>query len=207
MDQIFSHSDKVFLKERVLNKLSHLTLSMKKKYLPLLQKRDGENCFYCMQPFTIESSREFDHLDNNDDYSPIENLVQAHHSCNCNKKYSEKMQSKALGKLKMNESSALLCVNTQADTAHPMDLTSCQKTNRTNMQITRQYLGEHTLIHTLLDEDNSILAIVNICQDNNNTGSIKCVKEYIKILSNEENGKYTRINQNGVDKIRRRTEN
>jgi len=207
MDQIFSHSEIVYSKESVQTRLSHLTLSMKKKYLPLIQNRDGENCFYCMQPFTIESSREFDHLNNNDDYSPPENLVLSHHTCNCEKKYSEKMQDKALGKLKINESSALLCVNTQADTAHPMDLTSCQKTNRTNMQITRQYLQERTLIHTLLDEDTTILAIVNICQDNNNTGSKKCVKEYIEILSNKENGKYTRINENGVDKIRRRLEN
>ena len=51
-------------------------------------------------------------------------------------------------------------------------------------------------------------AIVNICQENNGTGSQAAVYRYIEFETNTFNGKYTVCyNEEGKNIVRRRTEN
>ena len=187
----------------------HLTYSQKKKWGPFILQRDGPDCFYCMLPFEHEEDREFDHLDNDESHNYPENLVFNHHACNLKKRMCQPWQDKAIGKLKINQRKYLFTRgNTLADTGTTKELTSQQEINKTNMCVTRQFLLEHTITDDELLLKDVVNAIVDICQNNNNTGSQSAVYRYIDSLTNPWTGKYTlSANPKGQTIIRRRTEN
>jgi len=187
----------------------HLTLNQKKRFAPILTIRDDpKNCFYCMKPFTDTNPRVWEHLDNDDTHNYPENLVWSHHSCNVKKRMDDKMLAKAQGKLTMNiQSDLFTSAGTLADTGTTKDTTSQQEISKCNNRITKQFLLEHTINDELLLKD-AVNAIVDICQDNNDTGSQSAVYRYIDSLSNPYTGKYTlSVNSKGQNIIRRRTEN
>jgi len=109
------------------------------------------------------------------------------------------MQIKAHQKLIDNEKAVLTSERTIADSGTKNDLTSQQEINKTNMNITKSFLLEHT---------DAVNAIVDICQNNNNSGSQAAIYRYIDSLANPFTGRYT-VSQNkeGNNIIRRRTEN
>jgi len=187
----------------------HLTLNQKKRFAPILTIRDDpKNCFYCMKPFTDTNPRVWEHLDNDDTHNYPENLVWSHHSCNVKKRMDDKMLAKAQGKLTMNiQSDLFTSAGTLADTGTTKDTTSQQEISKCNNRITKQFLLEHTINDELLLKD-AVNAIVDICQDNNDTGSQSAVYRYIDSLTNPYTGKYTlSVNSKGQNIIRRRTEN
>ncbi len=118
------------------------------------------------------------------------------------------MQAKAQGKLTMNiQSDLFTSAGTLADTGTTEETTSQQEISKCNNRITKQFLLEHTINDELLLKD-AVNAIVDICQDNNDTGSQSAVYRYIDSLSNPYSGKYTlSVNSKGQNIIRRRTEN
>jgi len=188
----------------------HLTWNQKKKFAQVLTIRDDpSNCFYCMQPFTDTSPRIWEHLDNDDTHNYPENLVWSHHSCNVKKRTDLKMQDKAQGKIIMNMQFDLFtCENTLADTGTTKELTSQQEISKTNKRITKQFIQEHTINNEELILRDIVNAIVDICQDNNETGSQSAVYRYIDSLTNPYTGKYTlSTNEKGQTIIRRRIEN
>jgi len=188
--------------------MSRLSSSMKIRYYPFLIKRDGNKCFYCQDAFTIENPYEYDHLNNDENDSRPENTVLNHHPCNVKKKYSSLWQAKALGKLKMNEASKYVCERTSADSGTKNDTTSCSEINKTNKRIADQFILEHTMHGEELIEKDGVNAVVNICFENNGTGSQPAVYRYFEELSSPYNGKYTICsNSKGQNIIRRRTEN
>ena len=72
----------------------------------------------------------------------------------------------------------------------------------------KQFLLEHTITDDELLLKDVVNAIVDICQNNNNTGSQSAVYRYIDSLTNPYTGKYTlSANPKGQTIIRRRTEN
>lgn len=111
-------------------------------------------------------------------------------------------------KLIQNEKLLLACEKTLADTGTTEEVSSQQAINKTNMNTTKQFLLEHTMTNDELLLNDCVNAIVNICQDNNNTGSQSAVYRYIDSLSNPYTGKYTIcINSKGEKIIQRRIEN
>lgn len=180
---------------------------MKIRYYPFLIKRDGNQCFYCHGPFTEDNPYEYDHLNNDDNDSRPENTVLTHHSCNVKKKYSELWLSKALGKLKMNEASKSVCERIEVDSGTDIELTSSQQINQINTRITKQFLLEYTMNDDILYLKDAVNAIVNLCQENNDTGSQAAIYRIIERLCNPINGKYTICDYNGKNVIRRRLEN
>jgi len=188
----------------------HLTWNQKKKFTQILTIRDDpKNCFYCMKPFTDTNPRVWEHLDNDETHNYPENLVWSHHSCNVKKRMDDNMLAKAQGKLTMNMQSDLFtCGNTLADTGTTKELTSQQEISKTNMRITKQFLLEHTLTNDELLLKDVVNAIVDICQNNNDTGSQSAVYRYIDSLSNPYTGKYTIcLNSKGEKIIQRKIEN
>ena len=94
-----------------------LSTFLKTKYKPMIQQRDGMNCFYCDKPFqsklmsmitlSVNADTEvFDHLNNDATDNRPENLVLAHSVCNEHKKNNNEWIVKAKQKLRDNERSA-----------------------------------------------------------------------------------------------------
>jgi hypothetical protein len=95
-----------------------LSVHLKRKYSPMIDDRDGTNCFYCDKAFPTKKiknilfpidknlSKEFDHLNNDRTDNRFENLVHAHRICNRQKSKNNDWIYKAKAKLRDNEKSA-----------------------------------------------------------------------------------------------------
>jgi len=62
-----------------------LTQKLKRVYFPIIKKRDGDICFFCLLMFVIEVTkwnRTYHHLNKNTEDNRPENLVFAHEECN-----------------------------------------------------------------------------------------------------------------------------
>jgi len=189
----------------LMHRLSH---AMKKKIDKVIHERgDKYECFYNGCTFSPVNPAEYEHLNSNVGDNRPENIVYACKVCNNRKKFDFDMQIKAQEKLIDNEKAVLASERTIADSGTENDLTSQQEINRTNMNITRTFLLEHTINESVVLRD-SVNAIVDICQSNNSSGSQAAIYRYIDSLANPFTGKYT-ISQNkeGNNIIRRRTEN
>ena len=94
-----------------------LSTFLKRQYAPLIEQRDGNNCFYCQNPFQHKlldiitlsedtNEKVFDHLNDDEEDNRPENLVYAHKLCNQRKKTHNDWIIKAKQKLRDNERSA-----------------------------------------------------------------------------------------------------
>jgi len=188
--------------------MSRLTHRLKQKNEPIVRDRDLYVCLYCKEEFTETHPPEWEHLNNNPNDSRPENLVFAHKECNNRKKFNPEYQVLAHEKLIQNERAVLTCERTLADTGTTKELTSQQEINKANMKIAKQFIQEQTINNEELILRDAANAIVDICQDNNGTGSQSAVYRYIESFTNPFTGKFTiSINQKGEKIIRRRTEN
>jgi len=185
-----------------------LTHRIKRKYFPIIVKRDGYLCFYCSDEFAETHPPEYDHLNNDSKDSRVENLVLCHHECNIRKKTSAEWQIKAMEKLKQNEKVLLACERILADTGTIKELTSCQETGKSVRPIALQWLKEHLLMEKEILLSDAVPAMVNLCQNQVQGGSQAAIRRYIDEWSNRYNGKFTLSkNESGKNIIRRRTEN
>ena len=112
-----------------------LSTYLKKLYNPIIEQRDGPNCFYCGNPFqhrlldiiTLSedtNKRVFDHLNDDEEDNRVENLVHAHDLCNQRKIHHQDWIRKAKQKLRDNERSSIIPVshaNTDKETATETD--------------------------------------------------------------------------------------
>lgn len=184
-----------------------ITTRQKTKDYPIHYEDQKGCCLFCFKEFTETLKPEYDHLNNNRHDNRIENHALVCHSCNVKKKYSDLMQAKALGKLKMNEVSMYVCERKSDDSGTELNLTSSQQINKINTRIAKQFLLEHTMNDEILYLRDACNGIVNLCQENNDTGSQSAVYRVIEFLTNRINGKYTICDYNGKNVIRRRIEN
>jgi len=147
--------------------MSKLTYSKKKRADPFIIKQTGRDCFHCHCENSELNPLEYGHLNANDEDNRPENLAYMCHACNIKQKFSFDMQILANEQLKKNEKAMYVCERTKADSGTKNDLTSCQEINKINVQITKQWLQEHTINGEMPILNDSVYAIVNICQDNN----------------------------------------
>ncbi len=188
--------------------MSRLSQNKKRKLDPFLDERDGTICLFCKEGFTAIHPYEYEHLNNNYRDSRPENIVKAHHECNVRKIRNPEFQVIAHEKLRENERQAYVCERTLADTGMKNDLTSCQEISKTNTNITKQFLLEHTLNGNSMIVKDAVNAIVNLCQENNHTGSQAAIYRYVESYTNPINGLYTICNApKGENIIRKRIEN
>ena len=185
-----------------------ITHKSKRDKLALVVERDGYACLYCPEPFTDTHKVEWEHLDNDIYNDEIWNLTFAHHECNNRKKLEGDLQILAQQKIISNKRYVFAREGTLADTGTTKEVTTQQEINKTNMRITKQFLLEHTITNDELLLKDVVNAIVDICQNNNDTGSQSAVYRYIDSLTNPFTGKYTiSVNSKGQNIIRRRIEN
>ena len=187
--------------------LYNFSASRKAKEFPIHYADQKGLCLYCSKKFTETFRYEYDHLNNNTHDNRIENHALVCHSCNNLKKGNAEMQVIASDKLLSNEKREYTRERIQADTGTTKEVSSQSEINKINTQITAQFILEHTINESVTLRD-SCNAIVNICQENNGTGSQAAVYRYIDSLCNPFTGKYTiYCNSEGINCIRRRTEN
>ena len=91
---------------------------------------------------------------------------------------------------------------------YPENLVFCHHACNVKKRITKQFIQEHTIDNEELILRDAVNAIVDICQDNNGTGSQSAVYRYVDFLTNPFTGKFTlSTNSQGKTIIRRRIEN
>ena len=185
-----------------------LTYSLKRKWKPIIIKQTGESCFHCKYEATELNPLEWGHLNGNENDNRPENFAFMCRPCNNRQKFNFDMIINANEQLRKNEKAGLVCERTNADSGTNKDLTSCSGINKTNKRIADQFLLEHTMNHEEIVLKDGVNAVVNICYENDGTGSQSAVYRYFEELSNPFNGKYTICGTpKGQNIIRRRTEN
>lgn len=129
-----------------------LSTFLKTKYLPIILERDGNNCFYCggsfpnkfQETFQPGKTREFDHLNNNEEDNRLENLCLAHRVCNQHKINNQSWINKARKKLRENERLAQI-PEAHADT--DKETPTETDTNAIFAEIVRKELSDRLLPH------------------------------------------------------------
>ncbi len=188
--------------------MSRLSYKLKKEINPIVLERDGYKCLYNNCEFTETNPLEYDHLNNNPQDNRPENLAFCCHTCNNKKKFSPEMQVIAHEKMIENERTVLMRAGMLADTGTTEQLTTSQAINKTNRRLALQWITEHTITEPEIIVKDAVNAIVNLCQDSNDTGSQSAVYRYIDEFTNPYNGKFTLCsNPQGKTIIRRRSEN
>lgn len=188
--------------------MNKITYTKKKKWEPLVVSQTGRNCFFCKCENTELNPLEWGHLNGKAEDVRPENFAFMCKSCNNKHKFNFDMQIEANEQLRENEKAVLTRERTLPDTGTTKELTSQQEINKINYQITKQFIQEHTLAEKEVILRDAVNAIVDICKDNNRTGSQSAVHRYIDSLTNPYTGKYTlSTNPQGKTIIRRRTEN
>ena len=180
---------------------------LKTNRFPLLWTDQKGLCLFCALEFSDTLKPEFDHLNNNPNDNRVENWALVCHACNNKKKNDIEMRVIAQDKLKANVKREYACERILADSGIEFNLTSSQSINKINTQIVRQFLLEHTMNGEILYLNDAVNAVVNLCQENNGTGSQTAIYRIVESLCNPINGKYTICDYNGKNIIRRRTEN
>ena len=185
-----------------------ITHKSKRDDFPLIVERDGYRCLFCPEPFTETHPVEWEHLDNDLFNDEIWNKTFSHHECNNRKKLSPELQIIAQEKIVSNRKYVFVREGMLADTGTTKDVSSQSEINKTNTRIAKQFFQEHTINNEDLVLRDAVNAIVDICQDNNGTGSQSAVYRYVEFLTNPYTGKFTlSTNKKGQTIIRRRTEN
>jgi len=188
--------------------MSRLTHNRKMRYFPIIVERDGYRCFYCRDEFRDNHPSEYDHLNDDRDDTRVENLVLCHHECNNKKQDFCDWQIMARDKLIKNEKTVLASERKLPDTGSIEELTSSQSISQSLRPIALQWLEEHTIIDGEILLQDSVPAMVNLCQKQIGWGSQAAIRRYIEEWSNPYNGKFTLSkNESGKIIIRRRTEN
>lgn len=162
-----------------------LSMSLKRKYLPLLIERDdGFICFYCKTPLNYHKDI-FEHLNDNDNDNRLENLVLACQSCNNKKSTSKEMHDLAEIKLDFNERSIFVGEKKFSSDIEDesQEVSKEIEINKTNFEITEKYITE------VIQTDGSILfqdaldSCVYLCKKKTGHGSQQSVRNYINTLT------------------------
>lgn len=162
----------------------HLTDRQKAEWLNILIERDGGfKCWYCNKEFLSQSTNSqhlYDHLNNNLLDNRIDNVVLCCYSCNNSKPYNFDMAILATEKLHENEKRNYMREKFEKKSTNRHD--SEVRISKTNYQICSQYIIKNVDAFGEIDYKETILSIVYLCRQNDNTGSPQSVNNYLAIM-------------------------
>ena len=162
--------------------VKHLSISLKQKYLPLIIKRDGENCLYCGKKLN-HRTHIFEHLNNNRNYNELENIVLACQSCNNKKQHDSEMQILALEKLKVNEKSNFMRERNLEGEINSHEASTEIEINVSNFDITEQYITDIVDCDGCVAFTDALNSCVALCKEKTGHGSHQSVRNYILALT------------------------
>ena len=160
----------------------HLTVTMKRKYLPLIIKRDGEDCSYCGKKLD-HKTHIFEHLNDNRSYNKLENIVLACQSCNNKKPYDSEMQKLALEKLMVNEMSNFMRERNLEDEINSHEASTEIEINVSNFDITEQYISDVVNCDGYIGYSDALNSCVALCKEKIGHGSQQSVRNYLAALT------------------------
>jgi len=168
---------------RLISKtVKHLSISLKQKYLPLIIKRDGENCSYCGKKLN-HRTHIYEHLNNNRSYNELENIVLACHSCNNKKPHDSEMQKLALKKLEENEKSNFMRERSLEDEINSHEASTEIEINVSNFDITEQYISDVVNCDGYISYSDALNSCVALCKEKTGHGSQQSVRNYLAALT------------------------
>ena len=162
--------------------VKHLSISLKQKYLPLIIKRDGENCSYCGKKLN-HRTHIFEHLNNNRSFNKLENIVLACQSCNNKKPYDSEMQKLALEKLMVNEKSNFMRERNLEDEINSHEASTEIEINVSNFDITEQYISDVVNCDGYIGYSDALNSCVALCKEKIGHGSQQSVRNYLAALT------------------------
>lgn len=162
--------------------VKHLSISLKRKYLPLIIKRDGENCSYCGKKLN-HRTHIFEHLNNNRSYNKLENIVLACQSCNNKKPHDSEMKKLALEKLKVNEKSNFMRERNLEDENNSHEASTEIEINVTNFDITEQYISDVVDCDGYIGYSDALNSCVALCKEKIGHGSQQSIRNYLAALT------------------------
>lgn len=161
--------------------VKHLSISIKQKYLPLIIKRDGENCLYCGKKLN-HKIHIYEHLNDNRRYNGLENIVLACQSCNNKKLHDSDMQKLALEKLNANQKSNFMRERKFGDETD-FEASTEIEINVSNYDITEQYIGNVIDCYGFVLYSEALNSSVALCKEKTGHGSQQSVRNYIAALT------------------------
>jgi len=179
------------------------TYTQKRRWEPQIIKQTGNNCFHCKRS---DIPLVNGHLNSDKNDSRPENIAKMCYPCNERMKNDFDMRNLANDQLTKNENAGLACAGMKASVGTTEGLTSCQAISANNFKIAEQHVLEHTLVDGYLIVKDGVNDVVGLCRKNDNTGSESAVYRYFHTLCSSVYH-YEFASMNGVDIIRRRTEN
>ena len=185
------------------NVMSRPTYTQKRRWEPLIIKQTGNYCLFCKRS---DIPLEYGHLNGRKNDSRPENIAKMCHPCTCKMEDDFDMQIFAQEQLEKNENAALACAGMNKSVGTTEHLTSSQAISANNFKIAEQHVLEHTVTDGYLVVKDGVNDVVGICRKNDNTGSESAVYRYFHTLCSTAFD-YEFASMNGVDIIRRRTEN
>ena len=162
--------------------VKHLSISLKQKYLPLIIKRDGENCLYYEKKLN-HRTHIYEHLNDNRDDNRIENIVLACQSCNNKKPYDSEMKKLALEKLKVNEKSNFMRERNLEDEINSHEASTEIEINVSNFDITEQYISDVVNCDGYIGYSDALNSCVALCKEKIGHGSQQSVRNYLAALT------------------------
>jgi len=162
--------------------VKHLSISLKQKYLPLIIKRDGENCSFCGKKLD-HKTHIFEHLNNNRSYNELENIVLACQSCNNKKSHDPEMKKLALEKLMVNEKSNFMRERNLEDEINSHEASTEIEINVSNFDITEQYISDVVNCDGYIGYSDALNSCVALCKEKTGHGSQQSVRNYLAALT------------------------
>jgi len=191
---------------RLISKtVKHLSISLKQKYLPLIIKRDGENCSYCGKKLN-HRIHIFEHLNDNRNDNRIENTVLACQSCNNKKPHDSEMKKLALKKLKVNEMSNFMRERNLEDEINSHEASTEIEINVSNFDITEQYISDIVDCEGCVGYSDALNSCVALCKEKTGHGSQQSVRNYLAALTSTLGCFEIVRGENGRKEIIRRAE-
>jgi len=156
---------------------------MKRKYLPLIIKRDGIfECFYCKKSLH-QNSYVYEHLNDNRLDNRIDNIVFGCQSCNNKKPFNEEMQLRAKLKLEQNELSNFMRERNLEDEINSREASTEIVINVSNFDLTKQYITDIVDCDGCAAFTDALNSCVALCKEKTGHGSHQSIRNYISALT------------------------
>lgn len=163
----------------------NLTAKRKAIYLQIIIRRDGGfKCFYCKKDLA-NIVWIYEHLNNNDNHSEIENIVLACQSCNLKKINNYDMQILALEKLDSNRKMNLSYERENLD-AEETRMSPEMDVSRKNRDITERYLKDIVDTDGSIEIKDALNSVAMLCAKKTGFGSQVSIRRYIDMLCSRE---------------------
>jgi len=137
-------------------------------------KEDGTDCIFCEKELDLDTCV-IAHLDNNPKNNNDSNHALAHQKCNIDAIENIDYHLRAQARIRLNHSK----IYAPRIEEKNENVSTEVEINKSNREITQQFLTERTIDNKTLDYKDALDSITYLCQKMTGHGSQKCIRDYI----------------------------